>query len=152
MRKQERHRIITQLLNEYDVKKQEDFVEILSQQGVTVTQATISRDIKEMKLIKVPAQYGGYRYSVPRKEQEDVNGKLADLLKEAVVFVDQMEKFITVKTLPGNASACANLLEKQFTKILFTTLNDDDSILMIARTEEDAKHIQQDIAQKSQNK
>lgn len=63
-----------------------------------------------------------------------------------------MEKFITVKTLPGNASACANLLEKQFTKILFTTLNDDDSILMIARTEEDAKHIQQDIAQKSQNK
>ncbi|WP_288225821.1 arginine repressor [uncultured Enterococcus sp.] len=152
MRKQERHRIITQLLNEYDVKKQEDFVEILSQQGVTVTQATISRDIKEMKLIKVPAQNGGYRYSVPRKEQEDVNGKLTDLLKEAVVFVDQMEKFITVKTLPGNASACANLLEKQFTKILFTTLNDDDSILMIARTEEDAKHIQQDIAQKSQNK
>lgn len=152
MRKQERHRIITKLLNEYDVKKQEDFVEILSQQGVTVTQATISRDIKEMKLIKVPAQNGGYRYSVPRKEQEDVNGKLADLLKEAVVFVDQMEKFITVKTLPGNASACANLLEKQFTKILFTTLNDDDSILMIARTEEDAKHIQQDIAQKSQNK
>lgn len=152
MRKQERHRIITQLLNEYDVKKQEDFVEILSQQGVTVTQATISRDIKEMKLIKVPAQNGGYRYSVPRKEQEDVNGKLADLLKEAVVFVDQMEKFITVKTLPGNASACANLLEKQFTKILFTTLNDDDSILMIAITEEDAKHIQQDIAQKSQNK
>jgi transcriptional regulator of arginine metabolism len=152
MRKQERHRIITQLLNEYDVKKQEDFVEILSQQGVTVTQATISRDIKEMKLIKVPAQNGGYRYSVPRKEQEDVNGKLADLLKEAVVFVDQMEKFITVKTMPGNSSACANLLEKQFTKILFTTLNDDDSILMIARTEEDAKHIQQDIAQKSQNK
>ena len=152
MRKQERHRIITQLLNEYDVKKQEDFVEILSQQGVTVTQATISRDIKEMKLIKVPAQNGGYRYSVPRKEQEDVNGKLTDLLKEAVVFVDQMEKFITVKTLAGNASACANLLEKQFTKILFTTLNDDDSILMIARTEEDAKHIQQDIAQKSQNK
>lgn len=105
MRKQERHRIITQLLSEYDVKKQEDFVEILAQQGVTVTQATISRDIKEMKLIKVPAQNGGYRYSMPRKEQEDVNEKLADLLKEAVISVDQMEKFVNVKTLPGNASA-----------------------------------------------
>lgn len=151
MRKQERHRIITQLLSEYDVKKQEDFVAILSQQGVTVTQATISRDIKEMKLIKVPDQNGGYRYSVPRKEQEDVNEKLADLLKEAVISVDHMEKFISVKTLPGNASASANLLEKQFTKILFTTLNDDDSILMIARTEEDAKYIQQEIAKKSQN-
>ena len=151
MRKQERHRIITQLLSEYDVKKQEDFVAILAQQGVTVTQATISRDIKAMKLIKVPAQNGGYRYSMPRKEQEDVNEKLADLLKEAVISVDQMEKFVNVKTLPGNASACANLLEKQFTKVLFTTLNDDDGVLMIARTEEDARRIKQDIAEKSQN-
>ncbi|MDT2737137.1 ArgR family transcriptional regulator [Enterococcus pseudoavium] len=151
MRKQERHRIITQLLSEHDVKKQEDFVAILAQQGVTVTQATISRDIKEMKLIKVPAQNGGYRYSVPQKEQEDVNEKLADLLKEAVVSVDQMEKFISVKTLPGNASACANLLEKQFAKNLFATVNDDDSVLMIARTEEEAKQIQQEIAAKSQN-
>ncbi|MDT2755548.1 arginine repressor [Enterococcus pseudoavium] len=151
MRKQERHRIITQLLSEHDVKKQEDFVAILAQQGVTVTQATISRDIKEMKLIKVPAQNGGYRYSVPQKEQENVNEKLADLLKEAVVSVDQMEKFISVKTLPGNASACANLLEKQFAKNLFATVNDDDSVLMIARTEEEAKQIQQEIAAKSQN-
>lgn len=151
MRKQERHRIITQLLSEHDVKKQEDFVAILAQQGVTVTQATISRDIKEMKLIKVPAQNGGYRYNVPQKEQEDVNEKLADLLKEAVVSVDQMEKFISVKTLPGNASACANLLEKQFAKNLFATVNDDDSVLMIARTEEEAKQIQQEIAAKSQN-
>ena len=62
-----------------------------------------------------------------------------------------MEKFINVKTLPGNASASANLLEKQFSKVLFTTLNDDDSILMIARTEEDAKRIQQEIAEKSQS-
>lgn len=151
MRKQERHRIITQLLSEHDVKKQEDFVVIFAQRGVAVTQATISRDIKEMKLIKVPAQNGGYRYSLPRKEQEDVNEKLADLLKEAVVSVDQMEKFINVKTLPGNAAACANLLEKQFAASLFTTLNDDDSILLIVRTEEDAKRIQQDIMEKSQN-
>lgn len=151
MRKQERHRIITQLLSEHDVKKQEDFVAIFAQRGVAVTQATISRDIKEMKLIKVPAQNGGYRYSLPRKEQEDVNEKLTDLLKEAVISVDQMEKFINVKTLPGNAAACANLLEKQFMTNLFTTLNDDDSILLIVRTEEDAKRIHQEITEKSQN-
>lgn len=150
MRKQERHRIITQLLSEYDVEKQEEFVAILARQGVEVTQATISRDIKEMKLIKVPAQNGGYRYSLPRKEQEDVNEKLSDLLKEAVVSVDQMEKFINVKTLPGNAPACGNLLEKQFASDLFTTLNDDDSVLMIAQTEEAAQRIKQEIAEKSQ--
>lgn len=151
MRKKDRHQLITQLLSEFDVKKQEDFVEILAQQGVIVTQATISRDIKEMKLIKVPAQNGGYRYSMPRKEPEDVNEKLSDLLKDAVISVDQMEKFISVKTLPGNASACANLLEKQFFKVLFTTMNDDDGVLMIARTQEDAVWIHHEILAKSQN-
>lgn len=151
MRKDERHRIITKLLSEYDVKKQEEFVTVLAREGVKVTQATISRDIKEMKLIKVPSPNGGYRYSMPLQEQEDVNEKLADLLKDAMVSIDQMEKFISVKTLPGNASACANLLEKQFMKNLFTTLNDDDSVLMIARTEDDAEYIKQDIVEKSQN-
>ncbi|EAG2265802.1 ArgR family transcriptional regulator, partial [Listeria monocytogenes] len=54
MRKKERHRLITRLLSEQDIQKQEDFVELLKDRGVSVTQATISRDIKELKLVKVP--------------------------------------------------------------------------------------------------
>ena len=70
MRKKERHRLITRLLSEQDIQKQEEFVELLQEKGVSVTQATISRDIKEMKLVKVPSQKGGYRYSIPQERQK----------------------------------------------------------------------------------
>ena len=140
MRKKDRHRLITRLLNENDIRKQEEFVEILKNKGISVTQATISRDIKELKLIKVPAADGGYRYSLPAETTEDVSTKLEKLLKDAFVAVDQMEKFVILKTLPGNASAAANLIDKRY-KII----NDDDNVLMITRTEEDAVALKMDF-------
>lgn len=145
MRKRERHRLITRLLNEQDVQKQEDFVGLLQERGVSVTQATISRDIKELKLVKVPAQSGGYRYNIPQETTEDVYGKLDKILKTAFVSIDRMDKFVILKTLPGNASALANLIEKQYVKELFATLNDDDNVLMITRTEEDTDRLFKDF-------
>ncbi|MEO1773055.1 MULTISPECIES: arginine repressor [Enterococcus] len=150
MRKQERHRLITRLLNEHDIKRQEDFVMVLAKEDVKVTQATISRDIKEMKLIKVPSANGGYRYSVPHKNEENLSERLNELLQEAFLSADQMEKMVVLKTLPGNASAAANLIEKYFNKKLFAVLNDDDSVLMIARLEENAKELYQEISSRSQ--
>lgn len=134
MRKKERHRLITRLLNEKNIQKQEDFVDLLRQRGIMVTQATISRDIKELKLIKVPFD-GGYRYSLPAETNEDVSAKLTKLLKDAFVSVDVMDKFVILKTLPGNAAAIGNLLDRRYKEQLFAILNDDDSILMIAKTE-----------------
>lgn len=138
MRKKERHRLIARLLNERDIQKQEEFVELLKERGAVVTQATISRDIKEMKLVKVPSTQGGYRYSVPKETNEDVFTKMDKMLRAAFVSVDKMDKFVILKTLPGNASALANLIDKRFTQELFGILNDDDNVLMIARTQEDA--------------
>ena len=106
---------------------------------MSVTQATISRDIKEMKLVKVPSQKGGYRYSIPQETSEDVIAKLEKILKAAFVSVDRMDKFVILRTLPGNASALANLIDKQYAKELFGTLNDDDNVLMITKTEADAE-------------
>ncbi len=134
MRKKDRHRLITRLLNEHNIQKQEDFVGLLQDRGVMVTQATISRDIKELKLIKIPFE-GGYRYSLPAETAEDIGEKLAKLLRDAFVSVDQMEKFVILKTLPGNASAIANLIDRLHKARLFAILNDDDSVLMIAKTE-----------------
>ncbi|MGM0215566.1 arginine repressor [Enterococcus sp. AZ109] len=150
MRKQERHRLITRLLSENDIKRQEDFVTVLAEKGVNVTQATISRDIKEMKLIKVPSSNGGYRYSVPHKNEENLSERLSDLLQEAFLTADQMEKMVVLKTLPGNASAAANLIEKFYSKKLFAVLNDDDSVLMIARSEQNAMELYQEINSRSQ--
>ena len=145
MRKKERHRLITRLLSEQDIQKQEEFVELLQEKGVSVTQATISRDIKEMKLVKVPSQKGGYRYSIPQETSEDVIAKLEKILKAAFVSVDRMDKFVILRTLPGNASALANLIDKQYAKELFGTLNDDDNVLMITKTEADAETLFKDL-------
>ncbi|MFV0559656.1 MAG: arginine repressor [Enterococcus sp.] len=147
MRKKDRHRLITRLLTENVIRKQEEFVEILKNKGISVTQATISRDIKEMKLIKVPAASGGYRYSLPAETSEDVHLKLAKMMKDAFVSIDQMEKFVILKTLPGNASAAANLIEKGYKKELFATLTDDDNVLMITHTEEEAEKLRKEFLQ-----
>lgn len=140
MRKKERHRLITRLLSEKNIQKQEDFVDLLKERGVMVTQATISRDIKELKLVKVPFD-GGYRYSLPAETVEDIGAKLTKLLKDAFVSVDIMEKFVILKTLPGNASAIGNLLDRRYKQQLFAILNDDDSVLMIAKTEAAAEEL-----------
>ncbi len=138
MKKKERQRLLTRFLTEHEIQKQEEFVDYLKLQGIEVTQATISRDIKELKLIKVPSVNGGYRYSLPNESQEDVIEKLNKLLQTALVSVDQMEKFVILRTLPGNASAVGNLVDKYYQKELFSSLNDDDKVLMITWTEEKA--------------
>ena len=138
MKKKERQRLLTRFLTEHEIQKQEEFVDYLKLQGIEVTQATISRDIKELKLIKVPSVNGGYRYSLPNESQEDVIEKVNKLLQTALVSVDQMEKFVILRTLPGNASAVGNLVDKYYQKELFSSLNDDDKVLMITWTEEKA--------------
>ncbi|ALS03123.1 ArgR family transcriptional regulator [Enterococcus silesiacus] len=145
MRKKDRHRLITRLLADKNIQKQEDFVTYLQERGIEVTQATISRDIKEMKLIKVPSIDGGYRYSVPAETKEDTSLKLEKLLKDAFVSVDQMEKHVILHTIPGNAAAAANLIEKQYKDIVFAAINDDDSVLIIARTEKDAEYLKNEF-------
>ena len=138
MKKKERQRLLTRFLTEHEIQKQEEFVDYLKLQGIEVTQATISRDIKELKLIKVPSVNGGYRYSLANESQEDVIEKLNKLLQTALVSVDQMEKFVILRTLPGNASAVGNLVDKYYQKELFSSLNDDDKVLIITWTEEKA--------------
>ena len=138
MKKKERQRLLTRFLSEYEIQKQEEFVEYLSAQGVEVTQATISRDIKELKLIKIPSSQGGYRYSLANESKEDVLEKLKKLLSTGLISVDQMEKYIVLRTLPGNASAIGNLVDKYYQKDLFASLNDDAKVLMITWTEEKA--------------
>lgn len=145
MRKKDRHRLITRLLADKNIQKQEDFVAYLQEKGIDVTQATISRDIKEMKLIKVPAIDGGYRYSVPAETKEDTSLKLEKLLKDAFISVDQMEKQVILRTIPGNAAAVSNLIEKQYKEIVFAAINNDDRVLMIARTEKDAEFLKNEF-------
>jgi len=145
VKKEERHQLIIQLLEEENIQKQEELVTALQNRNIAVTQATVSRDIKELKLIKVPATGGGYRYSLPVESDEEMNEKLTKLIKNAFVSLDHMDKFVVLKTLPGNASAIANLIDKRFAEELFAILNDDDNILMITKTTQAREYLFQEL-------
>lgn len=147
MRKKDRHRLIARLLVEKNIQKQEDFVTYLGEREVDVTQATISRDIKEMKLIKVPSIDGGYRYSMPAETKEDTLVKLDRLMKDAFISVDQMEKYVFLRTIPGSGAASANLLEKRYKENIFAAVSGDDSVLMITKTEADAEFLKKEFFQ-----
>lgn len=152
MRKKERQQIITRLLTKQSIQKQEQFVSVLKAKGVEVTQATISRDIKDMKLVKVPAADGGYRYSLPQAGASDLRKKIDRLMQVAVVSVAQMDKMVSLKTLPGNAGALASLLEKQYNQELFTVITNDDKILLVAYEVHQAERLSLNFKQYLENK
>ena len=141
MKKKERHRLLQNLIKEYIIEKQEDFVRILEEKGIEVTQATISRDIKELQLVKVPAPTGGYRYSLPPDVQHNTSKKLERLLKDAFVSIDVQDYFLLLRTIPGNAFALGSLIDLSDFSEIFGTISGDDNVLIICRSEEQAKNL-----------
>lgn len=100
MRKIDRQRIIRRILQENAIYRQEDLVAILQAKGIEVTQATISRDVKDMQLLKVPTPNGEYRYSVPPSVKTSTEKKLNRILKEAYVSSDFLRDMCVFKVLP----------------------------------------------------
>ena len=94
MQKNERQAYIRQLIKEQIIERQSDFVTALEARGVPVTQATISRDIKDMQLVKVPTTDGRYRYSMPLEKQLSPLDKLQRTLAAAYRSGDQMDQFV----------------------------------------------------------
>ncbi len=131
MRKKERQRIIRRLLSTNDLETQEDFVKILSNQNIWVTQATISRDIKEMQLVKVPSPNGGYRYSLPTQKNVDTEKKLVQSIQDSFVSIDTQDKLVFMKVLPGSGPIISSLLYQLKNDDVFGTLGDDNTVLVI---------------------
>lgn len=138
MRKKERQRLIKQLLVSNDIQRQEDFVSLLSEQGVKVTQATVSRDIKDMQLVKVPSITGGYRYSLPTQKNVDTEKKLIQTIRDSFVSVDSQDKFVFMKVLPGNGPVISTLLYQMNYSEIFATIGDDSTVFIVCKTDEDA--------------
>ncbi|KRL83772.1 arginine repressor [Ligilactobacillus apodemi] len=141
MRKQDRQRIIKKIIQENTVYRQEDFVALLSANGVEVTQATISRDVKEMQLIKLPTPDGSYRYSLPTTKQNNTEKKLIKVLKDAYLMSDCHRDMCMIKVLPGNGPALSSLISQMNYPEVFASLGDDDTVLLFARSNEDANAI-----------
>ena len=103
-----RHAQIIKLINQYDIETQEELAKKLEESGFAVTQATISRDIRQLKLTKVPKENGGSRYAVLQNAPSEVGSRYARVLKDAYISVDLAKNILVIKTVSGMELSAAS--------------------------------------------
>ncbi|ARD46846.1 arginine repressor [Sporosarcina sp. P37] len=135
MNKGQRHIRIRDIITNNEIETQDQLVDSLKNAGVDVTQATVSRDIKELHLIKVPTPSGNYKYSLPTVPRFNTEEKLKRMLEDAFVGIDSASHFIMLKTLPGNAQAVGSLVDNLDWDEMLGTICGDDTCLIICREE-----------------
>ena len=136
--KSKRHSKILEIINDNDIETQEELAEALKAAGYDVTQATVSRDIKLLKLVKMQSESGKYKYISSVKEERDINDKLYSILKNAAIGVEQVDKFVVIKTLTGAASAAAEAIDTLYANDVAGTIAGDNTIFVLVRTDEKA--------------
>jgi transcriptional regulator of arginine metabolism len=141
MNKGQRHIKIRDIIANNDIETQDDLVDELKSAGVNVTQATVSRDIKELHLVKVPLADGRYKYSLPADQRFNPLQKLKRALIDAFIKIDAAGHLLVMKCLPGNAMAIGALIDNLDWEEILGTICGDDTILIICRTPEDTKTI-----------
>lgn len=137
---------ILELVAKNDIETQEELSEYLQAEGYAVTQATVSRDIREMKLTKVSMSNGKQKYAALVDSKEDMSEKYVRVLRDGFVSMDMAQNILVIKTVSGMASAvCAAIDDMQFSEIV-GTLAGDDTIMCAVRTVEDTANIMKRIA------
>ncbi|MDI3540772.1 Arginine repressor [Koleobacter methoxysyntrophicus] len=132
--KANRHIKILEIIESKPIETQEELAEELKKQGFNVTQATVSRDIKELRLIKVLTENNRYKYALPEVQTNAVSEKLVRMFKESITGFDFSENLIVIKTLSGAANAAAAAIDGLHWKEIVGTIAGDDTILVIARS------------------
>lgn len=139
MKKADRQKKIREIITARSIERQEDLVGALNELGLQVTQATISRDIKEMQLIKVPAENGGYRYALPVMQHRDEPDQLGTTIHDSLVQLKRSDRLLALAVRPGNGPVVANLLRRLTDRGVFTTIGDDSNVLVVCDTAYDAQ-------------
>lgn len=139
--KSQRHARILELVSKYEIETQEDMMSRLQSEGFKVTQATVSRDLKELKLTKTLTARGTYRYSVNHGRQHAGSGKLNSAMVDSITQVDYSLNLVVIKTYPGLAQAVASAVDALNMHSILGSVAGDDTIIVVTRSVEDAKEI-----------
>ena len=142
--KSERHNKILQIISEKNIDTQEELVNVLNKEGYNVTQATISRDIRELKLTKV-TEAGVQKYVVHRVEERNLDEKYNRVLKDGYVSMDMAQNILVIKTVSGMAMAVAAALDAMNWNEIVGTIAGDDTIMCAIRTVEDTRMLMDKI-------
>ena len=136
-----RHAKIIEIIHSKKVETQEQLAEELKNNGFDITQATVSRDINELKLIKVVNAYGTYSYVTSSQGDSFLSNKLANIFSQTVLYVDHVDKFIVLKTISGAGAAAAEALDSLKFNGIVGTVAGDNTVFILVRKEEDTKEI-----------
>lgn len=136
--KKNRHEKIIEIVEKHEVETQDELIEHLRKTGYEVTQATVSRDIRELKLTKVMSERGSYRYELPKTNETIGSFKFSHALAESITSVDYALNTVVIKTFPGMAQAVAVGIDNLHLQIILGCVAGDDTILVVARTAEAA--------------
>ena len=143
--KRARQAEILNIIQAVDVETQEQLLDELKARGFSATQATISRDIKELRLVKEPPG-GGSRYAPSeRKGLADSDARLRNIFKEGVTSVDRAQNIVVVRTMPGLASAACSALDSMEIPGMVGSLAGDDTGILIMRDNDAAERFNQEV-------
>lgn len=135
--KAQRHRKIMEIIENKLIETQEELAEELKALGIDVTQSTVSRDIKDLQLIKVPAGTNIYRYAKPwQKLNEHSEDRMSRVFTDSVINLDFSENLIVIRTLPGGAQGVASAVDQAKWPEIIGTVAGDDTILVIVKPKE----------------
>lgn len=136
MNKKERLEKIRRFVTDYQIGTQEEIVEHLKEAGISATQATVSRDIKELGIVKIPLKDNTYIYELPKSIVRSLQ-----LAENNIIDCERMGNMINLQIIPGNTAFVKSQLMTVFSDQIFSCIADDNSILMVLRSEETAKDI-----------
>ena len=149
--KEKRQNEILRLIEEYDIGTQEEVALRLREAGYDVTQATVSRDIRELKLSKISIGEGRQKYVAFHHEEVYLGEKYSRVLKEGFSSMGMAENLVVVKTVSGMAMAVAAALDAMKLNEIVGTIAGDDTIMMAVRTREDTKSVMEKIGEIIEN-
>ena len=136
--KNARQTAILSLIEQYDIETQEDLAARLREMGIVVTQATVSRDIKELRLLKVLSSKGGYKYATADKAEHGLSDRFVRMFKDSVLSIAYANTIIVIKTLSGSANVAAEAIDSMRLPNILGTMAGDNTILAVAVNEAEA--------------
>ena len=136
--KNARQTAILSLIEQYDIETQEELAGKLKEMGIAVTQATVSRDIKELRLLKVLSGSGGYKYATADKAEHGLSERFVRMFKDSVLSINFAGNIVVIKTLSGSANVAAEAIDSMHLPEILGTMAGDNTILAVVQNEEEA--------------
>ena len=134
-----RHTAILRIISEQEIETQDDLIAKLKENGFDVTQATVSRDIKQLGLVKTTDGEGKYRYSAPHPSSSGSDSKFKNILSEAIISSESAENMVVVRTYSGMANAAAAAIDALASDRILGSIAGDDTILIVTKNDETAE-------------